>query len=316
MRSDHRTPTLFFSMTLEFLETYLPRQCGRSPHTVESYRDALSLFRRYVVNALGVSMRSFTFAECTRECVTGFMDYLAARKSNPGTRNHRLAVLKSYLAFAADKDVALQSTALAVGRVPQFRQVRTERVMIPDEAMAAILRQPPETRLGLRDRTIMVMMYDSGGRLAEILGLRTSDIATDGDNPYVRINGKGGKQRIVPVSERLSRTSRSTRSISQAWRPKNRPSLLHNHQGKDRAHVRGQRRAFREGIRPRSPTLLPSSSRKRASPYVPQDAGDSVVPKRSGLALGLPTPWSRETGDDPGLCEPKFENAARRHHIR
>jgi len=202
MRSDHRTPTLFFSMTLEFLETYLPRQCGRSPHTVESYRDALSLFRRYVVNALGVSMRSFTFAECTRECVTGFMDYLAARKSNPGTRNHRLAVLKSYLAFAADKDVALQSTALAVGRVPQFRQVRTERVMIPDEAMAAILRQPPDTRLGLRDRTIMVMMYDSGGRLAEILGLRTSDIATDGDNPYVRINGKGGKQRIVPVSDK------------------------------------------------------------------------------------------------------------------
>ena len=52
MRNDRRAGTLFFSMTQEFLETYLPSQCGRSGHTVESYRDALSLFRRYIVDTL------------------------------------------------------------------------------------------------------------------------------------------------------------------------------------------------------------------------------------------------------------------------
>jgi site-specific recombinase XerD len=200
MSNNCRTGTLFFSMTQEFLETYLPRQCGRSGHTVESYRDALSLFRRYVVGVLGVPMGSFTFAMCDRECVMEFMDHLAAKQSKPGTRNQRLAVLKSYLSFAADKDITLQSVALSVNRIPEFRQARTERVVIPDEAMAAILRQPPETRMGIRDRTIMVMMYDSGARLAEILGLKISDVVLDGDNPYVRINGKGGKQRIVPIS--------------------------------------------------------------------------------------------------------------------
>ena len=199
MRNNHRTGTLFFSMTQEFLETYLPRQCGRSSHTVESYRDALSLFRRYVVDVLGVTMGSFTFAACNRELVMGFMDHLAARQSKPGTRNQRLAVLKSYLSFAADKDITLQSVALSVCRIPQFRQARTERVVIPDEAMAAILRQPPDTRMGLRDRAIMVMLYDCGARLAEILGLKISDIVPDAENPYVRINGKGGKQRMCPV---------------------------------------------------------------------------------------------------------------------
>ena len=200
MKNDHRIRTLFFSMTQDFLETYLPRQCGRSSHTVESYRDALSLFRRYIVGVLGVRMGSFTFAACDRECVMGFMDHLAANQNKPGTRNQRLAVLKSYLSFAADKDITLQSVALLVGRIPQFRQARTERVVIPDEAIAAILRQPPDTRMGIRDRAIMVMMYDSGARLAEILGLKISDVVPDGDNPYVRINGKGGKQRIVPIS--------------------------------------------------------------------------------------------------------------------
>ena len=221
MKNDRRTGTLFFSMTQEFLETYLPRQCGRSNHTVESYRDALSLFRRYVVDVHGVIMGSFTFAACNREVVMGFMEYLAANQSKPGTRNQRLAVLKSYLSFAADKDITLQSVALSIGRISQFRHARTEQVVIPEEAMAAILKQPPDTRMGIRDRTIMVMMYDSGARLAEILGLKISDVVPDGDNPYVRLNGKGGKQRIVPVS---AKTIAHLKKYNLAYHGRDRPS--------------------------------------------------------------------------------------------
>ncbi len=200
MKNNHRPVPLFFSMTYEFLQVYLPEQCGRSPHTVEAYRDALSLFRRYVANTLGISIGKFTFAECTRECVLGFMSYLSELKSKPSTRNQRLAALKSYLAFASDKDITLQSSELEVKRVPQCRVAKTEKPVIAEAAMAAILRQPPNTKTGLRDRTIMIVMYDSGARLAEILGLKLSDIALDGDNPYIRLNGKGSKQRIVPIS--------------------------------------------------------------------------------------------------------------------
>ena len=160
-----RTAPLFFSMTYEFLELYLPKQCGRSSHTVESYRDALTLFRRYVLDTLGISIGKFTFDECTRECVLGFLDYLASRNSKPGTRNQRLAALKSYVWFAADKDVTLQSNALQVRRVPQCKVPDTEKTVIAEDAMAAILEQPPNTRIGLRDRTIMILMYDSGARL-------------------------------------------------------------------------------------------------------------------------------------------------------
>ena len=74
MNNKQPSAPLFFSMSYEFLQLYLPKQCGRSPHTVEAYRDALSLFRRYVVNTLGISIGKFTFAECTRECVLGFMN--------------------------------------------------------------------------------------------------------------------------------------------------------------------------------------------------------------------------------------------------
>ena len=195
-----RQAPLFFSMSWEFLEEFLPRQCGRSPHTVESYRDALSLFRRYVLETLCISIGSFTFAQCTRDCVVGFMKYLEANRSSPGTRNHRLAALKSYVAFAADKDVGLVSIALIVHRIPRCRTPTREHVVIPEAAMAAILQQPANNRMGLRDRTIMILMYDSGARLGEIVSLRVSDLAIHTDNPYIRIHGKGGKQRVVPIT--------------------------------------------------------------------------------------------------------------------
>ena len=185
MKNNHRSAPLFFSMTYEFLELYLPKQCGRSPHTVESYRDSLSLFRRYILNTIGISIGKFTFEECNRECVFGFMNYLSELKSKPSTRNQRLAALKSYLIFASDKDISLQSTALEVGRVPQYRVPKTEKTVIPEDAMTAILRQPSNTRMGLRDRTIMILLYDSGARLAEVLGLNVSDVVIDGDNPYM-----------------------------------------------------------------------------------------------------------------------------------
>ena len=144
---------LFFSMTYEFLDTYMVKQVGRSPDTVESYRDALTLFRRYVLNELNISITKFTFAKCTRDCVFGFLEYLEAQGNKPGTRNQRLAGLKSYLWFAADKDVTLQSIALEVSRVPQCKNPATEKYVLSGDALNAFFSQPANTRMGLRDRT-------------------------------------------------------------------------------------------------------------------------------------------------------------------
>ena len=53
--------TLFFSMTLEYLETYMPRQLGRSRQTIKAHRDALTVFRRFLLDEKKMSMQRFTF---------------------------------------------------------------------------------------------------------------------------------------------------------------------------------------------------------------------------------------------------------------
>lgn len=198
------------------------KQVGRSSDTIKSYRDALTLFRRYILNELNISITKFTFAHCTRNCILSFLEYLATQGNKPGTRNQRLAALKSYLWFAADKDVTLQSIALEVSRVPQVKNPMTEKDVLCENALNTIFRQPANTRMGLRDRTIMLLLYDSAVRLAEILNIRVNDICLNPQNPYIRIMGKGSKERVVAIN---AKTSKHIRQYLDIYRSKDNPDI-------------------------------------------------------------------------------------------
>ena len=220
MKSNNRN--LFFSMTHEFLDIYMVKQLGRSPDTIKSYRDALTLFRRYVLGELNISMTKFTFAQCTRNLIFGFLEYLKAQGRKPGTRNQRLAVLKSYLWFATDKDVTLQSIALEVSRVPQCKNPATEKYVLSEDALNAIFSQPAGTRMGLRDRTMMILLYDSAARLAEILNLGVNDICLNENNPYIRVMGKGSKERVIAINVK---TVKHVKQYLDVYRSKDNPDI-------------------------------------------------------------------------------------------
>jgi site-specific recombinase XerD len=198
---------LFFEYVNEFLHLYLPQQQGRSVHTVKSYGDCLSLFRRYAKNVHGISIFKLTFLETNREFVLGFLEWLSSdikgvKGDSPSTRNQRLACVKSYMKFAADKNISLSSLALQIHRIPPCKALKPCIQAMSEKAIAAILRQPPNTRIGLRDRTFMVLLFDSGARVSEIINLKISDLSLDGPSPQIRLEGKGKKTRTVPIMEK------------------------------------------------------------------------------------------------------------------
>ena len=191
---------LFFSRTYDFLERYLPRQVGRSRHTVESYRDSLTVFRRYVRDERGLTVADMEFGDCTRDLVLSFLEHLRAQGCSPGTCNQRLAAIRSYLWYAADRDVAIQSVALSVSRIPPVKGPERIKEKLSEPALAAILSQPdPSTRKGVRDRAMLVLLYDSGIRLSELLGLRVGDVRL-GCDPRIYVTGKGSKERAVAIT--------------------------------------------------------------------------------------------------------------------
>jgi integrase/recombinase XerD len=192
--------TLFFSLTLEFLETYMPRQLGRSPETIKSYRDSLTIFRRYLYSEKKISMGKFRFEDCTPKLIQDFIIHIKESGNSPGTCNQRLTAIKMYLWFAADRNIALQSTALVISKIPQCKVPKREKETLSEEALRYILLQPRNTRIGMRDRVMMILLYDSAIRLDELLSLTLQELMLDGNSPYIRLNGKGNKERIVAIT--------------------------------------------------------------------------------------------------------------------
>lgn len=215
-----RTRDLFFSRTYDWLESYLPRQAGRSDATVESYRDALTMFRRYVRDVLRRGIGEFSFGECDRDCVLGWVAHMRADGLAAGTCNQRVAAVKSYLNYAADADVALTSLALSVGRIPPVKGPQRIKENISETALRAILSAPnPGTKLGQRDLAMLCLLYDTGMRLSELTGLTVGNALVEHESPHVYVVGKGDKERPIGLSDETVAQVRRHLSVSHGPDP-------------------------------------------------------------------------------------------------
>ena len=140
----------------------------------------------------------------TREIVMNWLssDSEGVKGDSPSTRNQRLACVKSYMKFSADKNISLSSLALQIHRIPPCKAPKPAVQAMSEKAIAVILRQPPNTKIGLRDRTFMVLLFGSGARVSEIINLKVRNLSLDGLSPQVRLEGKGKKTRTVPIMEK------------------------------------------------------------------------------------------------------------------
>ena len=217
MKNKNKAPNnekLFFSRTLQYLDNYLPRQLGRSPETVRSYRDSLSGFRKYLYDEKDISIAKFTFQDCTKDLLLEYCAYLKESGNSAATCNVRLAAIKTYVQYVSDDDISLQSIALQISKVPGMKIPKREKKLITTEGMAAILARPKETKIGIRDKTIMVLLYDSAVRVSELTGLRINDL--DFKTLSIHIHGKGNKERSVAISEKTATHLKRYMSIYHA----------------------------------------------------------------------------------------------------
>lgn len=191
---------LFFSKTNDFLSYYLPCQAARSIHTIETYRDGLTVFRRYITNVRKISIKKFLFTDCTSELMLDYLGYLNSPGCEASTCNNRLAALRAYLWYASDMDISLQSIALSASHVPFLKEPKKVKQIIQDEDMKALLAAPPDTQKGNRDRMIMILLYDTAIRIAELLELKISSLKLT-SVPSIHIHGKGDKERSVSITD-------------------------------------------------------------------------------------------------------------------
>ena len=90
----------------------------KSRNAIETYRDALTVFRRYITDTMNLSLRTFGFEDCTYDFLLSYIEFLHKNGNSETTCNNRLAAIRAYLWYAADCDISLQSVALTASRVP------------------------------------------------------------------------------------------------------------------------------------------------------------------------------------------------------
>lgn len=194
----------FFRLLREYLTVYLPMQKNVSSHTLKSYRETLNLFITFLAGRKKCSLSGITFDDVTQDSVKDFLEWLSAeRKCGASTANQRLSVIRAFLKYSGSRNPVMNDHYISMQAVPFQKKGRRQTVDHFSEAsLEAMLKQPdPSKKKQHRDLFFMVLLYDTGARDSEMLGLCPADVVAKGASPYVFIRGKGRKDRTVPIME-------------------------------------------------------------------------------------------------------------------
>jgi site-specific recombinase XerD len=189
----------FPAIVQQFFTEYLVAQRAVSPRTVACYRDAITLFLDFASTRLSKAPTAMQLADITPELILAFLTHLEQERHNSvRSRNLRLTALRALLRFAGRRDVTALYTVERAMAVPMKRFERPMLGYLTRPEMLAVIGQPGANWTSQRDHLLLVMLYNTGARVSEIVGVRVADVVLDGA-PCVHLQGKGRKQRSVPL---------------------------------------------------------------------------------------------------------------------
>ena len=189
----------FSSLVQQFFTEYLVSQRALSSRTIASYRDAMMLFLDFAHKRLGKMPTALNLSDIEPDLILAFLDHLEQQRHNSvRSRNLRLTALRAFLKFAARRDVSSFYVIEQALGVPMKRFERPMLGFLTRDEMLAVLGEPGNTWTSKRDHLLLTMLYNTGARVSEIIGVKVSDVVMD-ESACVHLRGKGRKQRSTPL---------------------------------------------------------------------------------------------------------------------
>lgn len=191
---------------------YLRVEKGLSQNTIRAYQRDIDKF------AIFVQERKLTVSTVCRGDVVDFLGTLYRKGLDSRSVARHLVTIRGFFRFLLMEETISKDPAGDI-ESPKFRQSLPDFLSL--EEVDKLLRQPDVSAVvGLRDKTMIELMYSTGLRVSELCGLRLADIQIDAG--CIRCIGKGNKERIVPVG-------RQALAGVQDYMRKSRPDLLGSH---------------------------------------------------------------------------------------
>ena len=198
-------------MTEEFLN-YLRYERNRSELTVRTYDRSLRDFEAYFKNRDS----QLSWESVDSDLIRDWMESMMDKGDMASTVNNCLSAVRSFFRFALSRRLVEHDPAYAVKGpkkqkpLPQFvREDEMDRLIdIPD--------MWGDSFADSRARTIIILFYETGIRLAELIGLDDKDI--DFEARQLKVTGKRNKQRIVPFGQEIEKSLRDYMKKRDEWR--------------------------------------------------------------------------------------------------
>jgi len=189
---------------------FLTLERGRSANTVAAYRADLVRYEKWLADAGVADLQAITGAH-----VEGFAQSLTG---SARTVQRRLSAIRSFHAFLVDDDRLPANPSLGIagpsspGRLPKALGVSVVQSLL--DSVSA------DEPIALRDRALLEVLYGTGARVSEVVGLAVDDVYTGegATSDLLRVVGKGNKERVVPLGSHA-------RSALEAYLTRSRPIL-------------------------------------------------------------------------------------------
>lgn len=205
-----------FAKTLtQFLSDFLPGQRNVSPNTIKSYRDTFKQYLMFMQEEHRIRPENLSFSSATKSTITEFLHWLeVSRNVSVNTRNQRLAAIHSFFRFAQTEYPEILFESQKIIGIPFKKKQQQLMPHLTMDQLAYLFEQPnTTTKRGRRDLALMVVLYDAGARVQELIDLRVCEIRL-AQPSTITLTGKGNKKRVVPILAK-------TRSLLESYMNEN-----------------------------------------------------------------------------------------------
>lgn len=189
---------MIWSDYLDSYKNYLQLEKSLSGNTVEAYLKDIKKFTDYL-EGKGFSKHP---KEVTQEIIREFIDFINELGMSASSQARALSGIKSFFKFLLIQDEIPRDPSSMIETPKIGRKLPV--VLTPDEVDALIKAVDLESETGYRNRAILEVLYGCGLRVTELVNLRLTDVHFD--EGFVRIQGKGNKERLIPLGHNAKDT--------------------------------------------------------------------------------------------------------------
>jgi len=172
---------------------------GYSENTIKNHEYALSIYLCFLEKEKRIVPEKLSGDCFCKDYIEEWMRWMAdARKCSPQTCNVRLGSLRRFLKYLADKDISMLHISEEASRIERRKHPSKKIKGMSRAAVTALMAEPNvKTATGLRDLSLLVVLYGTAARIDEVLSMKIGHLNLEAKKPYVVVIGKGDKLRTL-----------------------------------------------------------------------------------------------------------------------